>query len=200
MFPATPQRTAESRLAAPEPITAAETITQNGGVGSPAGREPYATSARAITPMVFWASLVPCASASSPPDTTCPPRNPLVTGVGRNLPTIRYSARIETPPTTNASVGARSAGIITFPTTPSPKKTASGPSATSMAPTTPPIRAWDELDGSPKYQVTRFHAIAPTRPPNTTSREIEPGSTTLLATVAATSSEMNAPAKLRSAA
>src|ERR671914_723963 len=153
---------------------AAETITQNGGVGSPAGREPYATSARAITPMVFWASLVPCASASSPPDTTCPPRNPLVTGVGRSLPTIRYSTRIEMPPTANASVGA-----------------------TSAAPTIPPISAWDELDGSPKYQVIRFQAIAPTRPPNTASSEIEPGSTTSEATVAATSSEMNAPAKLR---
>src|ERR671914_1258521 len=179
---------------------AAETITQNGGVGSPAGREPYATSARAITPMVFWASLVPCASASSPPDTTWPPRNPLATGPGWSLPTIRYRTRIDTPPTTNASVGATRAGIITFPTTPSPKKTASGPSATSMAPTTPPIRAWDELDGSPKYQVVRFQAIAPIRPANTTVGVITPPSTTSLATVAATSSEMNAPTKLRIAA
>ena len=29
---------------------------------------PFATSARVITPIVFWASLVPCASASRPPE------------------------------------------------------------------------------------------------------------------------------------
>ena len=42
--------------------------------------------------------------------------------------------------------------------------TASGPSATNAAPTTPPISACEELDGSPKYQVMRFQAIAPIRP------------------------------------
>ena len=85
---------------------------------------------------------------------------------------------------------------------PSLKKTASGPSATKTAPTIPPIRAWDELDGSPKYHVIRFQAIAPTSPPNTASRPIEFGciSTTSCATVAATASEMNAPTKLRTAA
>ena len=83
---------------------------------------------------------------------------------------------------------------------PSSKKTALGPSATSIAPTMPPISACDELDGRPKYQVIRFQAIAPTRPPNTTSSVISPGSTTSWATVAATSSEMNAPTKLRTAA
>src|SRR5829696_2645431 len=85
---------------------------------------------------------------------------------------------------------------------PSSKKTASAPSATKTAPTMPPISAWDELDGSPKYQVIRFHAIAPTSPLNTASRPIEVGwiSTTSWATVAATSSEMNAPTKFRIAA
>ena len=60
----------------------------------------------------------------------------------------------------------------------------------------PPISACEELDGSPKYHVTRFHAMAPTRPLNTTSSVISAGSTTSLATVAATWSEMNAPTKL----
>ena len=67
------------------------------------------------------------------------------------------------PPTTNASTGAITAGIRTLPTTPSPS-TASAPAAANAAPTTPPISACDELDGSPKYQVIRFQAIAPTRP------------------------------------
>src|SRR5262245_11019691 len=64
----------------------------------------------------------------------------------------------------------------------------------------PPISACEELDGRPKYQVIRFHAIAPTRPANTARRVIEFGSTTSLATVAATASEMNAPTKFRIAA
>jgi hypothetical protein len=50
--------------------------------------------------------------------------------------------------------------------------------------------------------VIRFQAIAPTRPPKTASSPIEFGwiSTTSFATVAATSSEMNAPTKFRIAA
>jgi hypothetical protein len=104
------------------------------------------------------------------------------------------------PATTKASVGATRAGIITFPRMPSSKKIAPGPFAASMAPTIPPISACDELEGRPKYQVTRFHAIAPTRPPKTTSRVMEEGSTTSEATVAATSSEMKAPAKFSAAA
>ena len=61
------------------------------------------------------------------------------------------------------------------------------------------MRACEELEGSPKYHVIRFHAIAPTRPPNTASSPVELActSTTSFATVAATSSEMKAPTKLR---
>ena len=91
------------------------------------------------------------------------------------------------------------AGISTSPRIPSPK-TASAPAAAKVAPTTPPISACELDDGRPKYQVMRFQAIAPTRPAKITVVVIARGSTTSLATVAATSSEMNAPAKLSSAA
>ena len=74
------------------------------------------------------------------------------------------------------------------------------PTAAKAEPTTPPINACDELDGRPKYQVIRFQVIAPIRPAKTIVGVITPASTTSLATVAATSSEMNAPAKLRIAA
>src|SRR4029450_9865954 len=109
---------------------------------------------------------------------------------------------IASPPTTNARIGATMPGTITLPRSPSAKKTLSAPSATTTAPTMPPISACDELDGSPKYHVIRFQAIAPTRPANTASRPTEFActDTTSLATVAATSSEMNAPTKLRTAA
>src|SRR5215210_5408605 len=83
---------------------------------------------------------------------------------------------------------------------PSLKKTSSGPFATSIAPTIPPISACDELDGSPKYQVVRFQAIAPTSPANTISSVIASGFTTSFATVAATSRDTNAPTKFSSAA
>src|SRR5215212_3019858 len=93
-----------------------------------------------------------------------------------------------------ATIGATTAGIRTLPRTPSPR-TALGPAATKAAPTTPPISACDELDGSPKYHVTRFQEIAPISPANTTVGVIAPALTTSWATVAATASEMKAPAK-----
>src|SRR3954465_9532218 len=102
-------------------------------------------------------------------------------------------------PTTKATTGARTAGTSTFPRILSPR-TASDPAAAKAAPTTPPISAWDELDGRPRYQVARFQAIAPTRPAKTTVGVITSALTTSLATVAATASEMKAPAKLKTAA
>src|SRR5919198_3283526 len=107
--------------------------------------------------------------------------------------------RMAAPPTAKASVGATSAGIATLPTRPW-ASTAWDPLATNTEPTTPPISAWDELEGRPKYQVIRFQAIAPIRPPNTISGVTRSDCTTSLATVAATAREMNAPAKFRSAA
>ena len=63
----------------------------------------------------------------------------------------------------------------------------------------PPISACEDDDGSPNHQVARFQAIAPIRPPKTIVGVTASASTMPLATVAATSSEMNAPAKLRTA-
>src|SRR3954466_16014591 len=107
--------------------------------------------------------------------------------------------RITIPAAANASVGAISAGRITFSTRPS-LMMASGPSATSVAPTTPPISACDDDDGRPNHQVARFQAMAPIRPPNTIVGVIASACTMPLATVAAPASEMNAPAKFSSEA
>ena len=86
-----------------------------------------------------------------------------------------------------------------MPTRPS-ASTASKPAAATAEPTTPPISACEELDGRPKYQVTRFQAIAPIRPAKTTVGVTTAESTTSLATVAATEIEMKAPTKLSSEA
>src|ERR1700733_2542488 len=75
--------------------------------------------------------------------------------------------------------------------------------ATMVAPITPPISAWLELDGIVKYQVIRFQVIAPISAASTSSRPSPPtstfGLTIPLAIVAATLIEMNAPAKFRHA-
>src|SRR4051794_8310635 len=102
-------------------------------------------------------------------------------------------------PTTKATTGAITAGISTLPMRPS-LSTASAPAAANADPTTPPINACDELEGRPRYQVTRFQKIAPTNPAKTTVGVITSPFTTSLATVAATAREMNAPAKLKMAA
>src|SRR5918992_6399850 len=104
--------------------------------------------------------------------------------------------RIDMPPTRNASSGATSAGTTTLSTMPEPN-TASAPSATNAEPTTPPISACDDDDGRPKYHVSRFQKIAPTRPAKTIVGVTRSASTIPFATVAATSSDRKAPTKLR---
>src|SRR6476661_3459912 len=103
------------------------------------------------------------------------------------------------PATARARIGATTAGIRTLPTRPS-AITASVPAAATAEPTTPPIRACEELDGRPKYQVIRFQEMPPISPAKTTVGVTTAASTTSLATVAATEIEMKAPAKLSSEA
>src|SRR5829696_151856 len=107
--------------------------------------------------------------------------------------------RIPIPATANASSGAISAGTSTFEASPSPM-IASGPLATNIAPTTPPTSACELLDGSPKYHVMMFQTIAPTSPAKTIVVVTTSWSTMSFAIVPATSSETNAPTKLRIAA
>src|ERR1700749_2789619 len=91
------------------------------------------------------------------------------------------------------------AGTTRLLMSPSPL-TAPRPDAPQTDPTSPPIRACELDDGSPKYQVMMFQAIAPTRPANTTVIVTASVATNPLATVVATFSEMKAPAKFNSEA
>src|SRR4029079_1462162 len=99
--------------------------------------------------------------------------------------------------TENASTGATAAGTRTVSMIPSTLMTLA-PSAANAEPISPPIRACDELDGSPAHHVAMFHAIAPTRPAKTTVVVTAPESTIPDPTVAATFSEMERAAELRS--
>src|SRR3954467_5463272 len=103
------------------------------------------------------------------------------------------------PATVKASIGAITAGTTTLPSRPFPS-IADAPCAMNAAPTTPPMSACEELEGSPKYHVARFHMIAPIRPAKTIVIVIAPESTIPFAIVAATACEMKAPTKLRIAA
>ena len=62
----------------------ADRITQNGGPES-GDSTPAVMSVRVMTPIVFCASLVPCASATMDAETICPNLKPLVT--------VRFAAR-----------------------------------------------------------------------------------------------------------
>lgn len=42
------------------------------------------------------------------------------------------------------------------------------PAFATAAPPYPPSNAWDEDDGNPSHQVTKFQTIAPRRPASTT--------------------------------
>ena len=101
--------------------------------------------------------------------------------------------------TSPAITGERMAGTMTFSTRVSPL-TAPVPMAAMAAPTTPPTRAWLELEGSESAQVTRFQAIAPMRAAKTIVRVSALASTIPVAMVVATLIERKAPIRFMSAA
>src|SRR6185312_16905630 len=101
--------------------------------------------------------------------------------------------------TSPATIGDSTAGSSTLPTMPA-NLTASGPAATNVAPIRPPMRACDELEGSPSSHVSRFHKIAPTSPAKITAGVILVSSTNPLEIVLATWTDKNAPTRLRTPA
>src|ERR1700760_496875 len=92
-------------------------------------------------------------------------------------------------------IGENTAGRTTLETRPF-QSTALPPDAAIVEPITPPISAWEELDGIPKRQATRFQMLPPDKPAATTVSVITLVSTRPLAIVAATARERKAPTKL----
>ncbi len=84
--------------------------------------------------------------------------------------------------------------------TTAPPCTPLGPTATRVAPISPPKRACEELEGSPASQVTRFQTMAPTSPAKITSG-LMPAVSSMIPPemVLATSTDRNAPTRLRTA-
>ena len=99
----------------------------------------------------------------------------------------------------NAIVGAQSAGMITLCAIPC-HSTPFSPDCASAAPTSPPISACDDDDGSPSHQVSRFQTIAPSTAASTVFGVASPESMIPLPTVEATAVVTKAPARLAIAA
>src|SRR3954453_13949148 len=98
-----------------------------------------------------------------------------------------------------ATTGDSTAGTTTLFST-ALKWIASTPPATHVAPIRPPNSACDELDGSPRYQVIRFHRIAPTSPAKITTGLMSVSSTSPPEIVFATWTDRKAPGRFRQAA
>jgi hypothetical protein len=174
-------------------------MTQVGRSNPSALMWPVEMSASAMTPIVFCASFVPCVNATKLPETICARRKTRLTRLGARLRMIQMITSISARAMRKPRIGDAIPGFTTLSQTPCHSMT-SQPSAAIAAPAMPPMRAWLELDGRPRNQVTRFQVIAPTRPARMTLSVTASGSTIPFAIVAATLSETKAPAKLRIAA
>src|SRR5574342_409121 len=120
-----------------------------------------------MTPMTFWASLVPWLYEKMAADTSCRRRNQLSTRAGACRRTSQEVITMLKVPRTMPMRGESTmkAAILAIPESTSP----SCPSAGRVAPIIPPARAWDEEEGSPHHQVRRFQTMAPTSEANTTT-------------------------------
>ena len=180
-----------------EMAAAAEKITQNGS-GSPSATYPPASRARKITPIVFWASCRPWPRAMAAAETLCATLKPRWARVGLARRKVHMIATITRNPREKATSGESSIGMTTLPTT--TPQSALAPAARA-APTSPPMSAWEEEDGSPYHQVMRFHVIAPSRPAITITSACEPVPGSMVSeTVVATFCPRKAPTKFMIAA
>src|SRR5205809_888610 len=158
--PATPQRTADSRLVAPTP-TIAPVIVWVVDTGMPRKVARYSEEAAAVSaenPPIGLSAVIRCPSVLTirqPPDSVPRAIAPLA-NISRN-PSAKPSSGDSTM---NSTVFSRLAALIT-----------AQPALARPAPTKPPISACDEEVGRPSHQVVKFHATAPTRPANTTASE-----------------------------
>lgn len=107
-------------------------------------------------------------------------------------------ASITRKPRPKATSGESSIGMTTFDSTTS--QCAVAPAATAE-PTRPPMRACDDEEGRPKYQVVMFQPIAPSRPAITMTRPCAPTPGSMVSeTVWATFWPRKAPTKFMTAA
>ena len=108
---------------------------------------------------------------------------------------MSLTAQYEAKP---AMTGEMSAGMRTLPRT-APKLTPCTPAPTMTAPTRPPKRACEELEGRPTSQVSRFQMMAPISPAKMNSGPMVTWASLMMPPemVLATSVERNAPTRFK---
>src|SRR6267142_3570873 len=154
----------------PNAIVTADRITTHRGTWNLV-RSPAAIRASVMAAMVFCASLAPCEYERKAAVSTCKPRNVRLTGAGRSWRryTMRISriANIAAAKKPNGGEMARLATCLPSADHLTPPRP---PAAAMPAPHKPPMSASVQLLGSPRYQVMRFHEMAPSRADITTTR------------------------------
>src|SRR4051794_8397006 len=142
-----------------------------------------ATSITTITPVALAASFAPWPNASSAELTHWLHR------IGRSISWVarrneKRETRLPTNPVTNPNAGEITNAKKMRPTVLHPTEPV--PSATIVAPTSPPTNAWVELDGSPRHHEKVFHTSAPVTPAPTTATTWSAGTSMTFPTVSAT--------------
>src|SRR5438045_3972087 len=98
-----------------------------------------------MTPIVFCASLVPCASEYAPAETNCARRDQRATGVGRELRKSPVARLISSHPRKTPRSGEMKMKATTLI---HPDHTiAAKPAFAIAAPAKPPTIAWEEEEG-----------------------------------------------------
>src|ERR1700730_6116858 len=120
-----------------EMASAQQTMTQTGAL-DPLATVPLAISARVMTPIVFCASLVPCASETTQAEPTCPIRKPCLREPSVSDRVIRYSSQVPHAGMPGALIGDGMPGGTPLETSPC-QSPARPPAAAMVEPITPPI-------------------------------------------------------------
>ena len=163
------------------------------GRSSPLAAYPPTTRARKTTPIVFWASWRPWPTAIAAAESVWARRKKRSVRRRSTRRSPHISATISTaapsaPTTGETSIGTSTVSPMTPHLTVAP--------AARVAPTRPPIRAWEDDEGMPRHQVTMFQVMAPTRAASTTSSPVVPvGGSTTAVTASATSWPSAAPSR-----
>src|SRR5450432_2982901 len=129
-------------------------------------------------------------------DTSCIRRDATRTVPGLKFLAIQVRPTMAKKATTKPSVGDKTRGTRTFCTSACHLK-ADTPACATTAPPSPPISAWEELDGMPHHQVSRFQMHAPSRAASTTVCVTMTGLAKPEAMVLATAVPAMAPTKLK---
>src|SRR5690349_376434 len=121
-------------------------------------------SSTQMMPIVFCASLPPWPSEYAPADSSCRRRNQRSMREGLERLKIHDTSTSSSPPSTKPMSGERKMKSTVMPM---PSATSElNPAFATPAPMSPPMSACEDDEGSPKYHVIPFHAIAPTSAPN----------------------------------